>query len=624
MRRIPLSLLSLLVSLPLFAQQIIIQPQQPGAKPQKRTLQISPEQVNIDRARREEQRGNFEAALAAWQQALSASPWNPAAVQGVLSCLNQLRRFDDAVKFLDERMQMTLVRSTLTDWQDPTGSFMLSLSRGEVELQRGDEDSAWKFWRDALSTQPNNPEAMRSLVSILQKNHRWEDSDKLIRDYRKDAKVPGFMSLELASSLQAQMNFAGASEELLLYCKTSPTAWQIAQSYFSRFPDDSTVERTVLHALENAVKRDKKDPTLWRVYSGYAMKAGRLALALDATVAADSLGENGGQLVLSTTQQLLQEGDVTLARKGFEKVLDWEPAEQFTERAELGLAQCHEAQGQFAEAKQAYQRYLESHPKSPESDEARFHIAEILLTSENNPQASLLEFESIWQRGKAPLKIKAGLRAGDAHAYNKDFGGAIEAWSRVTRLTSGNITEETADAFLRIARANMWRDSTTLATSALDTILKGSTLNSAFNDAILYQALLEGGGFQGAMRAFADADYAEFRNDCARASEKFGEAANLLHYGRLAEWTRLSQAQALRECGKPDEALAALDTFAVNFPESVELPHAKYLQAVIILEDLKNDDEALRLLEDYLIQYPRSLYLEQARRKARILANKIS
>jgi outer membrane protein assembly factor BamD (BamD/ComL family) len=465
---------------------------------------------------------------------------------------------------------------------------------------------------------------VRTLVSILQKNHRWEDSDKLIRDFRKGMKNSGFMSLELASSLQAQMNYAGASEELLLYSKTSPTAWQIAQSYFSRFPDDSTVERAVLRTLENAVKRDKKDPTLWRVYSGYAMKAGRLSLALDATITADSLGENGGQLVLSTSQQLLQEGDVTLARKGFEKVLAWNTAEQFTERAELGLAQCHEAQGQFVEAKQAYQRYLDSHPKSQEADDARFHIAEILLTAENNPQASLAEFENIWQRGKAPLKIKAGLRAGDAHAYMRDFDGAIEAWSRVTRLTPGSVSEETADAFLRMARANLWRDSTTLATASLDTILSGSTLNSAFNDAILYQALLEGGGYQGAMRAFADADHAEFRNDCARASEKFGDAANLLHYGRLAEWSRLSQAEALRQCGKPDEALAALDTFVVNFPESVELPHAKYLQAVIILEDLKNDDAALKLLEDYLIQYPRSLYLEQARRKARILANKIS
>ena len=95
-------------------------------------------------------------------------------------------------------------------------------------------------------------------------------------------------------------------------------------------------------------------------------------------------------------------------------------------------------------------------------------------------------------------------------------------------------------------------------------------------------------------------------------------------WGRLAEWCRISEAEALRLSGRPADAIAALDKFAESFPESADLPRAKYLQAVITLEDLKNEDQALKLLQDYLVEYPRSLYLEQARRKARVLANKVS
>jgi len=216
------------------------------------------------------------------------------------------------------------------------------------------------------------------------------------------------------------------------------------------------------------------------------------------------------------------------------------------------------------------------------------------------------------------------MRIGDVHAYMGEYGAAIDAWSKAVTPQRGEISDELATILMRIARANMWRDSTALAEAALDSILKGSTQNTTFNDAILYQALLSGGGFHGALRAFADADYAEFRQNHEVAAQKYGEAASGLKYGRLAEWSRIKEAEELRASGKPTEAITALNQFVESFSESMDLPRAKYMIAVITLEDLKQEDEALKLLQDYLVDYPRSLYLEQARRKARVLANKIS
>lgn len=602
------------------AQQIIIQP---GPSQQIKPPPRSPEQMQADRARREEQRGNFDGALGAWHEVLKLAPNDASAITGIPKCYMALRKFDQAEAFLQDQIRKSQFR-TATPWQDPISEFQLTLLLGEVKLARDDESAAWDVWNAALSTQQNNPDARRLLVNLLQRNRRWEASEKLIRDYRKDAKMPGFMALELASSLQAQMNFAGATEELLLHAKSSPSAWQISQSYLSRFPDDSTVDATVMSVLEQAIKRDRKESGVWRMYAGYALKSGRLEESLSATMTADSLTGSGGALVLGSAQQLLNDGEVELARRGFEKVLARNTSEQLSERAELGLAQCFEAQGNYTEAKIAYQRFLERRPKSADVEEARFRIAEILLEHEQNPQEALIEYRGIFQRSRTALKQQAAMRIGDAHAYLGEFAPAIEAWQQISAPQRGQVTDDAAEAQLRIARANIWRDSTELADKALEAILSGSTQNISFNDAVLYQALLSSGGFHGALRAFADADYASFRQNHGLAAEKYGEAASLLKYGRLAEWSRISEAEALRESGQPERAIASLDTFVLSFPESVDLPRVKYMMAVITLEDLHQEDKALQMLQEYLIEYPRSLYLEQARRKARVLANKVS
>ncbi|MCB1058737.1 MAG: tetratricopeptide repeat protein [Calditrichaeota bacterium] len=617
-------MLGVLLAGELFAQQIIIQPGNSGPLPNKNVTR-NPAQAYIDRARREEQRGNFDNALAAWQDAYKVSPTDAAVITGIPKCLVQLRKFDEAESFLQEQINKADIRGSLKPWQDPASAFNLQLALGEVKLAAEDEEGAWATWHEVMATQPHNPDALRALINVLHRNRRWEESEKLIREYRKEEKVSSYMALELASSLQAQMNFAGATDELLLYSKTSPTAWQIAQSYLSRFPDDSTVEETVTSTLEQAIKRERKDPTAWRLLAGYAMKSGNLKQALDATIAADSLSSENGVSVLATSQQLLGEGETELSRRGFEKVLSWKPADQIAERAELGLAQCLEAQGQYTEAKSSYEKFITGRSKSADVEEARFHIAEILLNYEDKPNEALTEYKGIFQRARMPLKQQAGMRIGDAHAYMGEFAQAIDAWQAAfvaAQQMRGSPDE--GESLLRIARANIWRDSTELAEKALEKITKGSSLSTTFNDAILYEALLSGGGFYGALRSFADADYAEFRGQHDTAAAKYGEAATQLKYGRLAEWCRMQEAEELRQSGKSNEALAALDTFVTNFPESVDLPRAKYLIAVITLEDLHDEDQALKLLQEYLVDYPRSLYLEQARRKARILSNKIS
>jgi outer membrane protein assembly factor BamD (BamD/ComL family) len=321
---------------------------------------------------------------------------------------------------------------------------------------------------------------------------------------------------------------------------------------------------------------------------------------------------------------MLIEHAVELARRGFKQVLDWKPAPDIAEKAELGLGQCYEALGQWGEAKKTYDKFITDHSGSNQIEEARFRAADIVLNREQNAPDAMTLFQGIWIRSKGPMKISAGLRVGDCHARMNEYGPAISAWTEVLKMSNGNQTEDGTQALMRIARANIWQDSIVAAQGALDSILAGNTLFTSFNDAVLYTALLEDGGYHGAVKNFAEADFSMFCNNFANAADKFAASADFLKYGRLAEWSRMQQAESLRELGKPNEAITALDSFITEFPESVDLPRAKYLQIVIRMEDLHDDAQALVDFQKYLMDYPRSLYLEQARRKARILQNRLS
>jgi outer membrane protein assembly factor BamD (BamD/ComL family) len=284
-----------------------------------------------------------------------------------------------------------------------------------------------------------------------------------------------------------------------------------------------------------------------------------------------------------------------------------------------------ENQGQWTQAKQAYEGFLQKHSKSRAIDEVKFRIANIQLEHEKQPDQAIVLYKELWGKLSIPWRPNVGLKIGDCYAWMDDYAAAIKAWREVVRLSSQKqLSEDGAQAFFRMARANFWRDSISAAQDILDSIMDGNPTSPTFNDAVLYSALLDDGGVYKAVRAFATGDLGMFKNDFLPAAENFATAADLLKSSKVAQWCRYQQALALRAAGKPSEAVAVLDTFITSYPTSVDLDRSVYMRAVIQLEDLNEDAAALEALQKFLIDYPRSPYLEQARRKARILSARVS
>lgn len=593
--------------------QIRIQPLKPSLRDRhsERTL--------INRARHFEERGYNERALETWRAVLAQDAWNASAIDGIRRNLVYLKRYDEAIEFMEGVIARAQTRSSgATRLDEPTSPFALTLGLGEVYLAQGESERAWEIWDRALASESESPYAVMLLVKILQRNRLWHEAEELIRDFRRRARQPGFMARELARSLAVRMEWGAATRELMTYMKEVPAGWEIAQQFLARFPDDSAVHAEVSATLARTVRKQKRDINLRRLFAGYLFKIRDFAACYDQIVVVDSLADRHGAEILGLASKLLKEGQTHLASHAFSRVLTREPELGMRLQAELGMADCLLRLGKPGDAKAAYEAFVEAHSQTPEVTRARFRIATITLKHERRPEDALAKLHAIETGGKGVSASEVQLKMGDCLVWLDRTPEAIEVWQQVARRER-KAEDLRAEASLRVARAHFWMDSLRLANAVLDSILKGDLASRCYNDAVHYRNLLTEGAHSEALRAFGQGDLFLFREEPGKAAEQFERTGKLARRGRLAEWGRYLQAVALRRADEGEAAAEVLGSFIADFPESRDVDRAIFLLAQVQEEDLLDVAAARASYEKILADFPESTYLEQARKRARAL-----
>lgn len=584
-----------------------------------RPTRSAAEQTLSDRARRYEDRGDNARALETWRALLSENAWHTGAIGGVRRNLVYLKRYEEAIEFTEGIIARARAQTSAEVRPDtPLSPFALTLNLGEIYLYQGETERAWEIWNRALTSESKSPYAVNLFVKVLQRNRLWEDAEKLIRDFRKQAKQPGFMALEMASSLRIRMQWKEATREVIAYLQEAPQGWKVAQTILARFPDDSLVYAEVRKELERAVRKQKRDVNIRRLYAGYLFKIRDFAEAYEQTVILDSLGESRGGDILTLAGYLLKEKKIALASQAFARVLNRDPAAKTRIKAELGLADCLLHLERYTEAKAAYKSFIQAHPKTSEVVEAHFRIATITLHHERRPEEALAQLNNIKKGTKKIPAAKVQLRIGDCLVWMDRIPEAIKTWQRVVKFRE-KIPDIKGEARLRIARAHLWLDSLDLALGAIDAVLGGDLSNPFFNDAVHYSRVLTEGGSSEALKAFAQGDLLLFCEEPNEAAEQFERVAKLAKYGRLAEWGWYLQALALRKAGNGEAAAQTLIKFTETFPKSRDVDRIIFLLGQIQEEDLQDIAAARASYERILSDFPESSYLEPARKRARAL-----
>jgi len=152
----------------------------------------------IARAAVADGRGNFDAAIAAYDHALSLDPTNYFAWYGKAETLRHGRRYDQALAILDQAIERFPRERVFAD------------ELGGVQYEQGDFKAAEKSFRHSISLQPDAVAAYSNLNAALLRQNRAEEALRVLQQglqVRPSAKLYG----NLGNALFLRGDYVGAA-----------------------------------------------------------------------------------------------------------------------------------------------------------------------------------------------------------------------------------------------------------------------------------------------------------------------------------------------------------------------------------------------------------------------------
>ncbi|UFH52406.1 tetratricopeptide repeat protein [Spirosoma sp. KNUC1025] len=155
------------------------------------------------------------------------------------------------------------------------------------------------------------------------------------------------------------------------------------------------------------------------------------------------------------------------------------PGSTDVERVQFDNAKDIYANGKYAQAIQSLQTFMQEYPNSPNTNEARYYIAESYRQT-NDPANALRFYNQIVADNKSDFLIRAATRAADLEAKQKNYPRAIRNYQLILSKASGKPEQVTAqlglmDTYYAIPKLD------SAAILARDIVAAGSVVPGAQN-----------------------------------------------------------------------------------------------------------------------------------------------
>jgi tetratricopeptide (TPR) repeat protein len=238
------------------------------------------------------------------------------------------------------------------------------------------------------------------------------------------------------------------------------------------------------------------------------------------------------------------------------------------------------------------------------------------LSSDPNARFELAELQRIEFRDFARAAENYGRVLGAIPGRVEAYAGRGECLMRMGRLDDARAAllaapHRSDQVLFRLAQIAFFRGATDSAQFYGRELMRTSPQSDFVNDALELSLLVARGGDGLKSYARARLDFEQGRLDSAVAlaltiigsDTTWADQAYLL----LADCYRLQRA--------PNQALGALDELEKNHPGSRFRARARYLRALVLQEDLKNESDYRRTMESVFNDFPESPYAALARNR---------
>ena len=593
-------------------------------------------------AKQHERAGDYEAAVVIYEALYEAWPKNGQYFNALKGAYMTLGRYDDLIELIEEGLTRR------------RGDMRLRAELGDAYYKSGRVDEAQATWDEIIASHPKNPRAYKSVAAMMIQNRLFDQATLVYQMAQEKVREPGTFMLELAALHVSRMSYAAAAEEYVSYLVLDSHNYERVKRALARLPVDSTVAAAVLRVLRNRANEVPVKHPVHRLVADYQFKNRLFSEALAAYEVLDSTENAHGKDLFKIGEQLKQEGELELARRAFEKVLDREPARTLTLRTLFSLAETQEElerregtklayftepitfkategepirvpeQPSYTRSIALYDSLAQLQPRSVLAGQARLRIGEILFERLQDYDGAIAAFRSASGAQRAPeIHDIAMLRIADVYLARGELVAAEAQYRRMAATSSEASLRDWAH--FSLARLAFYEGEFDSASARLDRFIRSvKTDNELLNNALELRLLLEehqnrGQADEEALKLFARAELSARQRKLAEATALFEEVARKMPEFAVADDALLRAAELWTRMGRYDEALAVLEALSSQYPESPYQDEVLVRTGEIYEYGLNDPSLALYYYERLLEEHPKSLFVEAVRTKIRTL-----
>jgi len=592
------------------------------------TAQVADEQSTFRLAQLHEQAGKYEQALRYYQDLSAYRPSNYTYFEGVRRCLTQLKRYDDVVALITERLSAF------------PKDVQLFIQRGSAYYRKGDEIQTYKDWDDAIALQPKTPQTYLAISDEAIDNRLYTKALEYLLRARKELHSPQLFIFEVARAYVLSLDFEQAMQEYVNYLEVQPaTVWQIQQQ-ISQFSDIPEALASAKRVIGRAASNRSDDADIRYLLAWIYMEGKEYDAAASVYREIDKLKHAGGLELLQFAKRAFNDKAYKAAKQSYQELTESFPKANFAAEAAFYSARCTEALSEVGElpdelsglgetnfpsseavvsykgAISLYEDVVTKFPHHPVASESLYRIAVIKLMSFGDPDGAYAVLQEIAQKrldvfGKADALVLMG----DIHLVKGDLEAALAQYESVltrTQLTS----QETDDIRYKIGEALYFSGNLDSATKVLEPLTINSTSDIA-NDALALGLFIQqySSPTDAALKQYARLIFLAKQKKYSEAAALAQHICNVFPTAPILDQTLLVQGRMQTASEQFTEAEKSFTDFLSRFPDSIVKDKVLFALGKLYEEGLHDEPKAINSFQQLLNEVPHSVLASQARAK---------
>lgn len=558
--------------------------------------------------------GDYEKAVVFYEKLVERNPRRTDYSEGLVSCYQQLERYDDAEQFLLDKVK--------DEYAFPT--FFIEL--GYNYTLQNESEKAGEYYDKAIQKIEENPNFGYAVGYRFQK---YALLDEAIRAYTKAMALKPELNydFQLARIYGEQGDIEKMYESYLkLITEGKASRSNVLRNIDDFISEDPAAENNVQFRkllLQNAQKQPN---ILWNeLLSWLFVQQKQYKNAFNQEKAIYRRAENAALDRLEYLGSItLENNDTETAIAIFDYIVDNANTNQTRLSAELHLieiALLDADERGLNNVGKKFDDLTQEYGNAPETQPLQVAYANFLTFKKDNPEAGIkLLRESLklplGRYGEAYVKMALG----NILVYDQRFNEALIYFTQIQKDLKNDVLGQ--DARFKVAQTSFYKGDFDWALTQLK-VLRGSTSQLIANDAMQLSLLISDNSFedstQTALKKYARADFLAYQNKTSAAIEGFDDILQNHKGEKIEDEALLKQGNLLEKVKKYDMAEFNYRKICEFYPNDILADDAHFALAELYRSVLNEPEKAKSHYEKIIYNYQDSYYFPQAQKNFRLL-----